>query len=301
VNGKVDGLWRRAGRAIYRASVNFHDDGCFDKAAYISYFALLSLLPLTILLVAFGAAAIGSVDAAERGTQLLLRDLVSGLGTDIFAQAREVGSQASRLGWPFLFLSLWTASKVFSKVEQALDNVFQVEKRRSFPVRKIFAFGLVALLVVALLASVVLSGVVSALNRFLDSTALAGARSNPLYMALDNVATRYIIPWVVTVLTFTFVYKVVPACPVPWRPALVGGLLAGSFWEALKNAFTLYVGRFANYRMTYGTLETVVVFAIWINLSAAILLWGGELAAVLAGVRQKGLVSADSGENTPSA
>ncbi|HLE21824.1 MAG TPA: YihY/virulence factor BrkB family protein [Vicinamibacteria bacterium] len=273
------------GRTIYQASRNFDRDGCFDHAAYISYFALLSLLPLAILLVALGAAAIGSVDAAEKGAQFLLKDLMSLLGKDVFARAREVGSQAGRFGWPFFFLALWTASKVFSKVEQALDHVFQVEKRRSFPARKIFAFGLVALLVLLLVVMVAFAGVVNAFNRFLETSALAGTVSNPLYVAVNSAATRYLIPWLVSVFTFSFVYKVLPATWVPTRAAVVAGVVSGTLWEGLKNAFTLYVGRFANYRMTYGALETVVVFAVWINLSAALLLWGAELAAVLAGAR----------------
>ena len=273
------------GRTIYQASRNFDRDGCFDHAAYVSYFALLSLLPLAILLVALGAAVIGSVDAAERGARFLLKDLMSLLGQDVFARAREVGSQAGRFGWPFFFLALWTASKVFSKVEQALDHVFQVEKRRSFPARKIFAFGLVALLVLLLVVMVAFAGVVNAFNRFLETSALAGTVSNPLYVAVNSAATRYLIPWLVSVFTFSFVYKVVPATWVPTRAAVVAGVVSGTLWEGLKNAFTLYVGRFANYRMTYGALETVVVFAVWINLSAALLLWGAELAAVLAGAR----------------
>ena len=284
---KRESLARRVGHTIFEASRNFDRDGCFDQAAYISYFALLSLLPLTILLVAVGAAAIGSVDAAERGARFLLKDLMSLLGDDIFAQAREVGSQAGRFGWPFLLLALWTASRVFSKVEQALDQVFRVEKRRSFPARKVFAFGLVALMVLLLVVLVAFAGVVNAFNRFLESSALAGTISNPLYIALNSAVSLYLIPWLISVLTFGFVYKVLPATFVPGRAAFTAGLVAGSLWEVLKNAFTLYIGRFADYRMTYGALETVVVFAIWINLSAALLLWGGELAAVLAGARSE--------------
>ena len=281
------GLSRRVGRVVYQVSRNFDSDGCFDQAAYISYFALLSLLPLTILLVALGAALIGSVDPADRGVEFLLRDLMSLLGEDVFRQAREVGRQASRFGWPFLLLALWTSSKVFSKVEQALDHVFRVEKRRSFPARKIFAFGLVALLVLLLVVMAAIDSVVNAFNRFLESSALAAAISNPLYAALNSAVSRYLLPWLISILTFGFVYKVVPATFVSLRAASVAGIVTGTVWEGLKNAFTLYVGRFANYRMTYGALETVVVFAIWINLSAALLLWGGELAALLAGVRDE--------------
>jgi membrane protein len=276
---------RRTVRIVFEAAVNFNRDHGFDHAATISYFALLSILPLSILLVALGALVIGSVSMAERGVELLLRDIVNLLGPDIFAQAREVGAQASRGAWPFLLISLWTASKVFSKVEGSLDRIFLVEQRRSFPVRKIFAFGLVALLGLALLVMVVLSGVLTTLDRYLSSTALVVVKDNPLYVALDNMATRYIFPWLVTIFTFGFVYKFIPACPVPWRAAAIAGLVAGTLWEILKIGFTVYVGRFADYARTYGALETVVVFIIWVNFSAILLLWGGELAAILSGAR----------------
>lgn len=276
----------RAARVLFRAAVHFDRDRGFDLAATVSYFALLSVLPLAILLVALGAAVIGSVDAAEQGLRFLLRDLVRMLGPHVFAQAREVGSQAGRLGWWFLLLSLWTASKVFSKVEAALDHVFRVERRRSYPVRKIFAFGLVALLALVLVVSLVFSGVMSALDHFLESTRLAAAKSNPLYVAVDNVVSRYVIPGLLTVITFSFVYKVMPARQVPWDAAARAGLVAGSLWEILKNAFTVYIGRFADYERTYGAMEAVIVFIIWVNLSSVLLLWGGELAALLSGARR---------------
>lgn len=277
---------RRIGRILFQSVINFDRDHIFDHAAVISYFALLSILPLSILLLAWGAAVIGSVDMAEKGVRFVLRDLVRLLGPHVFAQAREVGSQAGRLGWPFLLISLWTASKVFSKVEGALDYVFQVEQRRSYPVRKIFSFGLVALLALAILVLFVFSGVMTALDSFLASTPLASVASNPLYDAVDSVTNRYLLPWLMTVFTFAFVYKVVPAVPVPWFAAGTAGLVAGSLWECLKNAFTLYVGHYANYGRTYGALEAVVVFIIWVNLSAVLLLWGGELAALLSGARE---------------
>jgi membrane protein len=100
------------------------------------------------------------------------------------------------------------------------------------------------------------------------------------------MASRYLLPWLITVFTFSFVYKVVPACPVPWRAAGLAGLVAGSLWESIKIAFAWYVGHVANYARIYGTLETVVVFTIWVNLSSVLLLWGGELAALVSSHRK---------------
>ena len=267
--------------------MNFDRDDGFGLAATIAYFGLLSLLPLTILLIAVGAYVLGSTDAAEQGARWLLRDLMTRLGPDAFRQARTVASQASRLGWPFVILALWTASQVFSRVEGALDRVFIVQKRRSFPVRKVLALGVVVLLSIVLAALVVGSTAVSTLNQYLKAYPLSGAvRANPFYRDVTSSVSRFIVPWLVAVFTFGLTYKVVPACAVPLRSAAWAGLVAGTLWEGLKHTFAFYVAHFANYAQTYGVLETVVVFAVWVNLSAVILIWGGELAAVLSGARR---------------
>ena len=49
----------------------------------------------------------------------------------------------------------------------------------------------------------------------------------------------------------------------------------------------LLLSHMANYTRTYGALATVVVFLLWINLSACLLLWGAELAAVVGGFREE--------------
>ena len=69
--------------------------------------------------------------------------------------------------------------------------------------------------------------------------------------------------------------------------ALIGGSVAGSLWTALKVGFTCYISHMANDTRTYGALATVVVFLLWINLSACLLLWGAELAAVVGGFREE--------------
>ncbi len=76
-----------------------------------------------------------------------------------------------------------------------------------------------------------------------------------------------------------------PAKSIPWRVALIGGVVAGTLWNILKVGFTYYISHLASYTRTYGALATLIVFLLWINLSASILLWGGELAAAAGGFR----------------
>lgn len=269
---------------VYRASVNFQRDRCYDRATVIAYFGLLSFIPLAVLLVTLGTLALGT-DAAEKGTELFLQNVLYGLPPQVMIQVKSMQHQIWS-GVGYLVLVLWTASKVFSKIETGLDQVFRVDKRRPFALRKALAFALVGILSVLLVASVVVEGLLSTIDRFIDTTALAPLKELPLYQNVDSFVSRYIAPWSLTVVAFFSVYWLMPARSIPWRVALVGGSVAGTLWTALKVGFTYYVSHMANYTRTYGALATVVVFLLWINLSACLLLWGAELAAVAGGFRE---------------
>lgn len=274
---------RAAVEPVFRATVHFHRDGCFDRATVIAYFGLLSFLPLAVFLVTIATFALGT-DAAEKSTEVFFENLLYRMPPQLMTQVRSLQSHVWS-GVGYLVLVLWTASKVFSKIESGLDNVFRVDKRRPFARRKLFAFALVGLLSVVLVATVVMEGVMGTVDRFIDTSALAPLKTMPLYQTLDTVFSRTIIPWSVTVFSFFVVYRVMPAAAIPWRVAFVGGMVAGTLWTILKVGFTYYISHLATYTRTYGALATVIVFLLWINLSASILLWGGELAAVVGGFR----------------
>ncbi len=104
---------------VYRASVHFHRDRCFDRATVIAYFGLLSFIPLAVVLVTLGALALGS-DAAEKGTELFLQNVLYGLPPQVMVQVKSMQQQIWS-GVGYVVLVLWTASKVFSKIETGLD------------------------------------------------------------------------------------------------------------------------------------------------------------------------------------
>ena len=82
-------------------------------------------------------------------------------------------------------------------------------------------------------------------DRFIDTTALAPLKTLPLYQVLDTFLSRTVIPWSLTVFAFFVVYWLVPAKSIPWRVALIGGVVAGTLWNILK------VGRRPSRRATF--------------------------------------------------
>jgi membrane protein len=63
--------------------------------------------------------------------------------------------------------------------------------------------------------------------------------------------------------------------------ALTGALIATGLWQAAQVGFAYYVRNLAHYEGLYGALEGVIVLALWLELSASIVLFGAETVAVL--------------------
>lgn len=273
-------------RHLWTASLSFHRDRCFDQAAVISYFSLLSLVPLLLLLVAFGAWVLGSTELATAGTRGLTQPFLQDLDARLVEQARRV-SRESGHEWAFLVLALWTASKVFSKIQASLDRILGSAARRSYPLRKLVVFSLVLLLGVVSVTMILVESGMSVLERRFDSSQVAWVFETPWYVWLDRWGTRYAIPWMTTVAGFSIIYRYLPGRRVRLSVALTSAVCAGSLWELAKAGFSYYVGHFASYSRTYGAFEAVVVSLIWIHLSASILLWGAELAAAMLESREE--------------
>ena len=67
--------------------------------------------------------------------------------------------------------------------------------------------------------------------------------------------------------------------PAKWRWLTPGALLSTILWVAVSFGFSLYVAYISDYSATYGSLSAVVVFLMWLYLSAYAVLAGALLNA----------------------
>jgi YihY family inner membrane protein len=80
-------------------------------------------------------------------------------------------------------------------------------------------------------------------------------------------------------LALALLYRLVPAVKPGGRELLAGAALAAVAVTLLQDGFSLYAERFGDYAAVYGSLATVVAFLVYVYLAAAIVLFGGALAA----------------------
>jgi membrane protein len=267
-------------RLAWRALVRFFDHNGPDRAAAVAYYTLLSLLPLLIFVINLGVAVLGSFDAAYQGTLYLLRGVIVQLDQPSLLALREFIERARDLTWPSILLLAWTSKRTFASLFSALDRVFEVEGQgllRGLARGNLAPFAMVLITGVGLLASLALALIMATLEGFLLRVGIMGTA----FHTLRVFAFTQAVPVLVTLCFFFIVYRFVPVRALRSRHALAGALLATVLWELAKAGFAWYVRNLAHYAGLYGTLEGVIVLALWLEVSVSIILYCGEVVALL--------------------
>ncbi len=269
---------RQAGRIAWRAFNRFLDHNGPDRAAAVAYYTLLSLLPLSIFLISLGVLIVGSFDAAYSGTLIIISGVVVHMDEPAREALRMFVERALRFQWPALALLAWTSRRVFGSLFSALERVFGVPGR-GFASGNLLALGMVLLAGVGLLITMAFTMVMATSEGVV--LRFAGPSGADAVQALVGVFVSQVVPVAVTFSFFFLVYRVVPRRVVTSLHAAQGALLATILWELAKAAFAYYLRNLARYAGVYGTLEGVIVLAIWLELSVSIVLYCGEIVALL--------------------
>jgi membrane protein len=275
-------LFRFVRTLLQRAAGEYLRDDCAQLAAAISYYALFSLFPLLIFVVAVAGLLIQDQGVRDDIIDEVLKNipLNEGEGRDTVAEAvRGVGDAGSgALGVIGLAGMAWSGSALFGALRKALNAVFDdAEFRRPFFQRKAIDLTLVFALGVFFLISI---GTTAFLRIVRNNSAQLGSLGDAAEGAgfLWDAAS-YALPMVLSFIAFTVLYCIVPSRPRSPLVVWPGALVAALAFEAAKLGFSFYLENFSNYDVVFGSLGAVAAFLFWIYISSNIMLFGAELAA----------------------
>ncbi len=261
-------------QAAGRGFVEFFNSESLTFAASIAYYALLSIFPFSLLVL----AVLGRITVGENGASLLQIVTYAMPGrVEFLSQIEALAPIALQLGAAGTVLMLWAAMGVFGALTSAVNHAWGVEKPPGFFKHKLTA--LVMLLTAACLMVIGLLFVGAA--QVVDTGWFAElSRRWPLLsrlsgLVLANVATPLF------VLVVGLIYYYAPNAQVRLRDVWVGALLAGVLWHAAFALFSWYLRDVSRFSV-HGSIATVIAFLLWVYLSAAILLYGAEVSAAYA-------------------
>jgi membrane protein len=253
----------------------FYKDNCSLMAAAISFYAILSVLPLFLLFISVSGFIIhSSTQAFQAVTELLLK-LFPASTVEVFSILYDLIQRKTVFGLIGLAGLAWAASRIFSAVENAMNIVWKVPKGRAYWHSKFISLLLVPVSVLIMLSSLAFTAFYTVAKDF--RVPLLGLRVSQAAFASKLFAV--LLPLILGVILFFLIYKIIPSRKVTTKAALLGAVYASGLWEVAKLVFDIYIKNYANFQKIYGSFGTLVVMFFWFYYSAFILIMGAEIGS----------------------
>lgn len=269
------------GLAIWRGAVGVYSSDDLTFAASIAYYALLSLFPFFLL--AFAVLAGFTTNDSDRDA--ILRFVLRYFPTQfqfVNDQLNALQQKGLQLGVAGSLLMVWAAMGVFGAVTSAINHAWGVEKQPNYLKHKLISFVMLAASGLLLVVGLVLVSAINVAEASWFAEVLA--RTPGLYV-LRGFAVRSG-STILFILIVGLIFYFVPNAKVRFRDVWVGAVVTGLLWRVALSGFSQYVRDLSRFSV-HGTIAGVVVFLLWVYVSAMILLYGAEVTAAYARLRRR--------------
>lgn len=235
-------------------------------AGGLAYAALVAIVPTIVLLV--GVAGLVWSDPAERAqVVVILARVLPPLRDVLDAVLRDAAGGAGTVTVVGALALVWGASRFVVAFEDAIARVMGLEHRRGFLATNVIAFGAVAVMVGAVVATVLLAGVSS----FVDAARAAGLPQ----FAGDAIQAGFgFVPPAVVLVALGVVYRYLPIVRPSVRAVLPPAVAVGLGLALIARAFVFLAPRLIGLAAVVGTLASAFAALAWLALSFQAILLG---------------------------
>jgi membrane protein len=243
-------------------------------AGAVAYYAMLSIVPLLILIL---IALSHVIDTAELLATIAryLEWLIPGQSQALVAELANFLEHRAVVGWLLLATMLFFSSLAFTVLENAMSVIFfhrVAIRRRHFLLSAALPYAYILCLGLGLLVVTVVAGGLQTLGQ--DRVELLG-RSWSLG-GLSRLLL-YLLGVVGEVLMLSSIYMVMPVGRLHWRHALIGGVTATVLWEITRHLLVWYLATLSQVNLVYGSLTTAIVALLSLEIAAGLLLFGAQV------------------------
>jgi len=263
----------RALRILIVSAREFATDKCSLRASALTFYSLLSIVP--VFAMAFGMAKGFGLDKMLKAK---LIENMEGQGEVInkvieFSEnllMNTSGGVIAGIGIGFLF---WTVIKVLGNIEVSFNDIWGVKQSRSLGRKFADYLSLMLILpVFFLIASSATVFIVSQIQNITEQVALLGFFA-PLLLKVVKL-----LPFVVFWGLLTYLYMFMPNTTIRFSSALLGGVVAGTFYQLVQGVYIHFQVGVAKAGAVYGSFAALPLFLMWLQVSWLIVLYGAELA-----------------------
>jgi membrane protein len=239
-----------------------------QTSSALAFTTLMALVPFVAVVLSV-AGAIPYLDLLVIRLDLLIREslLPHGAAGAIAGSIGKFSHQAQQLTLAGIAILSFTAFMLMHTIERAFNHLWHVQPRPWLARLRLYAF------VMAVWPFIL--GAIAGVMSFAVTTSL-GLFDEPAWFR--RVAFKAVAVLLLG-LFFSFLYYAVPNAPVSRRAALTGGLFATLAFSVMQKFFEIFLVSSAMLKSIYGAFAVFPVFLVWLQLSWAVVLFGGLIAA----------------------
>ena len=288
--------WGELAKRVWR---EIQEDEVFGRAAELSYYFLLALIPFLIFLTSIIGIVLGSGTGTRHTLFNYLAQVMPGSAYQLISSTMLEVSTASgggKLSFGIL-AALWAASNGLSAITTSLNTAYDLKETRPWWKTRLTAIGLTMVLSVLIISALLL--------------VVAGGRIAEWLASIYGFGPVFplawkIIQWPVVlgciVLAFALIYYFAPDFrKQAWKWLTPGAAIGVALWLLVSIGFRVYLHFFNSYSTTYGSLGAVIILMLWLYFTGAEVLIGGEINSEIenAAAKQGEPEAKEKGEKAP--
>lgn len=272
---------KESGTLLKDSFVDFFERDPFRNSTVISYYTIFSLPGLGVIIINLAGYFFGT----EAMTNQVSTEIEDMIGAEAAVTVERIIANAyTEEGFTLssivsIAVLIFGATGVFYQVQQTLNIMWNVEPRPDkqflqYFIDRLFSFGMILTIGFLLIASLIVSSLISALSEWLTISFFG------VFDLLLKIMDFTLSLGIITLL-FSAIYKILPDVKIRWRDVWIGAFVASLLFVVAKFCLGLYFGM-SNPGSVYGAAGSIILIMLWTTYSAIILLYGAEFTRVYA-------------------
>jgi membrane protein len=270
---KSKNFFHKVLRILFASIRDFIDDKCFDKASTLTFYSLLSIIPL----VAIGFGIAQELGFADRFTEQVKAQLYNQpqVAEKIieFSDSTLKTTKGNIIAWFGFIILLWTVFRMIGNIGSSFDEIWNVKNSLTLWQQVKRYIPMIFLFPIFLVGS-------STIIIFMSTKAILAFKS----IEVLNYFSPFIefifqwIPYLVSWGLLSFIYIYLPNTKVSWKAGIIAGIITGILYVIWQWIYVTFQVNASSYGAIYGGFAALPLFLIWLNYSWLIILFGTELS-----------------------
>lgn len=253
--------------------IRYIDDDLAEMSAQTTYYLILAFFPFLFFLINLLSFTPLSNRVFIANFTVILPAETASIIKNVLIQTVQAKSTTLLLFG--MLTSLWAASRGMMSIIRGLNHSYGVKETRHFLQLNTIAIAST----IGLSVMMVLSLFMIVFGRIIGSYIFGLVGAKTLFYSLWAYF-RYGISLALMIATFFILYRYLPNKRLKARSIILGTAFTTIGWISASMAFSLYINRFANYELIYGSLGGIFALIIWLYISTLIFLLGGGINAI---------------------